>query len=96
MILTQSKTLLDAKVILKVSMTEWKSLRYVSTNIFFVEYSFVSNTFLLNLAICKSRNGESGNGMRGMMGMRGTRVGMRGMEVVIRGIWVGMREIMSK
>ena len=46
MILTQSKTLLDAKVILKVSMTEWKSLRYVSTNIFFVQYSFVSNLFL--------------------------------------------------
>ena len=46
MILAQSKTLLDAKLILKVSMTEWKSLRYVSTNIFFVQYSFVSNLFL--------------------------------------------------
>ena len=37
---------LDAKVILKVSMTEWKNLTYVSTNIFFVQYSFVSNLFL--------------------------------------------------
>ena len=27
------------------------------------------------MAICKSRTGEPGNGMRGMMGMRGIRVG---------------------
>ena len=31
-------------------------------------------------AICKSRNGESGNGMRGMRGMLGIRVGMTGMR----------------
>ena len=46
--------------------------------------------------ICKSRNGESGNGMGGMMKMRGTRVGMMGMGgiwVRLRRIWVGMRGI---
>ena len=37
-------------------------------------------------AICKSRNGESGNGMRVMMGMWGISVGMMGMK----GIKVGM------
>ena len=31
-------------------------------------------TLSLNYAICKSRNGESGNGMRGMMRMRGIRL----------------------
>ena len=30
-----------------------------------------------NLAICGSRNEELGNGMMGMMGMQGIRVGMR-------------------
>ena len=46
--------------------------------------------------ICKSRNGESGNGMGGMMKMRGTRVGMMGMGgiwVRLPRIWVGMRGI---
>ena len=37
-------------------------------------------------AICKSQNGELGNGMRGMMGTQGIKVGMRK-------IGVGMREI---
>ena len=37
-------------------------------------------------AICKSRNGESGYGMRGMIGMRGIRVGMWGIRVGMRGI----------
>ena len=38
---------------------------------------FVDILKSLNLKnICKSRNGESGNGMRGMMGMRKIRVGM--------------------
>ena len=32
-------------------------------------------------AICKSRNGESWNGMRGMMEMRGISVGIRGINV---------------
>ena len=52
-------------------------------------------------AICKSRNGELGNRMRGLMGMRGTRVemfgislGMRGMGVGIQRMGVGMREIL--
>ena len=39
--------------------------------------------------ICKSQNGESGNGMKGMMGMSGIRAGMMGM----RGIRVGMQGI---
>ena len=43
--------------------------------------------------ICKSQNGESGNGMKGMMGMSGIRVemmGMRGIRVGMQGIRVGM------
>ena len=48
------------------------------------------------LAICKSRNGESGNGMRGMMGTSGIRVGTREIRVGARGMGVemlGMRGI---
>ena len=44
---------------------------------------------MLLLAICKSRNGESGSGMGGMMVMRGIRLGMMGIRVempVMRGI----------
>ena len=55
-------------------------------------------------AICKSRNGESWNGMKGMrgigVGMQGIGVGMWeiwvgiwGMGVGMRGIWVGLQEI---
>ena len=44
-------------------------------------------------AICKSGNGESGNGMRGMIGMQGIRVGMQGIGVGMRGIRVGMQGI---
>ena len=54
------------------------------------------------MAICKSWNGESRNGMKEMMGMpesmvqmrgmRGIRVDMRGIGVAMRGIRVGMRE----
>ena len=43
------------------------------------------------LAICKSRNGESENGMSGMMGMREIRVGMRGMGMEM----LGMRGILG-
>ena len=46
------------------------------------------------MAICKSRNGEFGSRMRGMMVMWGIRVGMRGIRVGMmgmRGIMVGMR-----
>ena len=42
------------------------------------------------LAICRSRNGESGNGMRRMMGTRGIRVKTRGIRVGTQGIKVGM------
>ena len=55
---------------------------------------FRSNT--LFVAICKSLNGESGNGMKGMMGIQGTRVGIRGIRVGMREIWrirVGMMGI---
>ena len=54
------------------------------------------------MAICKSRNRESGNGMRGMMGMWGIRVGMmrmwgmRGITVGMRGITVEMRGISGR
>ena len=44
-------------------------------------------------AICKSGNGESGNGMRGMIGMQGIRVEMQGIGVGMRGIRVGMQGI---
>ena len=54
-------------------------------------------------AICKSRNGEVGNRMSGMMGMRRIRVGMMGMRgisvrmaeirVAIRGIGMGMQGV---
>ena len=36
---------------------------------------------LRQMAICKSRNEKSGNGMRGMMETRGIRVGKRGIRV---------------
>ena len=39
------------------------------------------------MAMCKRRNGESGNGM---MGMRGIRVEMQGIRVGMQGIRVGM------
>ena len=54
-------------------------------------------------AICKSQNGESGNEMRGMMGMWeitvgmwGIRVGMMGIRRIREGMWgigVGIRAI---
>ena len=40
-----------------------------------------------------SRNGESGNGMREIMGTRAVRVGTRGIRVGKQEIKVGMREI---
>ena len=39
------------------------------------------------MAICNSRNEESGNGMREMWRMR---VGMQGIGVIMPEIWVGM------
>ena len=57
----------------------------------------ISQSYVL---ICKRRNGESGNGMRGMIGTRrisvrklGTRVGTRGIKMGIRGITVGIQGI---
>ena len=51
----------------------------------------------LKLAICKSRNGESENKMKGMRGMgigiRGIWVGMRGIRLEMRGIRLVMRGI---
>ena len=44
-------------------------------------------------AICKSQDGESGNGMRGMMGMSEILMEMWGIKVVTQGIKVGMRGI---
>ena len=46
------------------------------------------------MVFCKSRNGESGSGVRGMMEMRRSIVGMRdmqGIKVEIMGIRVGIR-----
>ena len=40
----------------------------------------------VKLATCKSRNGELGNGMRGMMGTQEIKVGMRGIRVGTRGM----------
>ena len=56
-------------------------------------YKFISQKIFYGIhykvAICKSRNGELGNGMRGMVGMRGITVGVMGMRGM-RGIRVGM------
>ena len=49
----------------------------------------LSKNILINKAICKSRNGELRNGMKGMMGIQRIWVRMWG----IWGIWVGMRGI---
>ena len=40
-------------------------------------------------AICKSQNGDVGNGMRGMMGTQGIKVGMRRIRVGMQEIRVG-------
>ena len=42
------------------------------------------------MAFCKSRNGELGNGMRGMMGTWRINAGMRRIRVGMRGMGVGM------
>ena len=42
-------------------------------------------------AICKSRNGKSENGMRGIVGIREIRVGTQGIKEGMRGIRVEMR-----
>ena len=45
---------------------------------------------VLFTSICKSREGELGNRMRGMMGMQRIRVRMRGIRVEMWGMEVGM------
>ena len=61
--------------------------------IIFILIRTYEEIFKSAFAICKSRNGESGNGMRGMIGTRGIRAGTRGIRVGTRGIKVGMRGI---
>ena len=53
-------------------------------------YLLLRLLYHLKTAICKNRNGESGNRMRGMREMG---VGMQGIRVGMQGIWVGMRGI---
>ena len=67
---------------MKIYFHSIKVTLYLKKNIFSLYHLF--------LAICKSRNGESGNGMRGTWGMG---VGMRGIWVEMRGIKVEMRGI---
>ena len=61
------------------------------------------SSFVISAAVFTGWNGESGNEMRGMMGMRGIRVrmweigvGMRGMGVRMRGVRVGMSRGIKK
>ena len=61
-------------------------------NVYFTSHLLLS----FKMATCKSRNGKSENGMsgiRGMMVMRGLRVGRPGIRVVTQGTQEGMREI---
>ena len=48
---------------------------------------------MLCLVICKSRNGDSGNRMRGMIGTRRIKVRMRGTRVGTLGIKLRMWEV---
>ena len=65
-------------------LVQWLRANKISLN--------VSKTEIV-MAICKSRNRESGNGMRGMMGTRGIRLGMQGIRVGMRGIRLRMWRI---
>ena len=67
---------------------------------YFLNVYFTSHLLLLFKMASKNRNGESGNGMRGIMvtreirvGRLGIRVGTQGITVAMRGIQVGMRGI---
>ena len=46
---------------------------------------------MLKKAICKNWDRELGNGMRGMRGMWGIKVGMQGIGVRMREMGVGIR-----
>ena len=48
---------------------------------------------IVKRSIFKSRDVESGNGMRRMRGMAGGGVEMQGIGVGMRGIWVGMQRM---
>ena len=60
------------------------------TNFYIIGNSFMKKLMNIRLkqevkpAICKSQNGESGNGMRGMMGTRAIRVGKQRIKVGMR------------
>ena len=63
---------------------QWLLLELVENVFQFVEISF-------STAIYQSRNGKSGNGVKGMgLRMQGIRLSMRGIGVEVRGISVGM------
>ena len=51
--------------------------------IIFILIRTYEEIFKSALAICKSRNGESGNGIRGMMGTWGIRAGTQGIRVIL-------------
>ena len=79
-----------------------KVLASIQLITYLLSMSLIANTYIdainskkgyLEQAICKSRNGELGNGMRGMMGTQGIRVGERGIRVVTWRSKVGTREI---
>ena len=75
----------------------WNNQKSYTTLFHFLTVNVVDLTrfqkLFLNLAICKRQNGESGNGMKGMIEMRGIqqiRVEMRGIDMGMPGIMVGM------
>ena len=61
---------------------------------YFLNVYFNSHLLLLFKMANESRNGESGNGMRGMMVTSGIRVGRPEIKVGTRRIRVGTREIL--
>ena len=58
--------------------------------IIFILIKTYKEIFKSALAICKSRNGKLGNGMREIMGTRGIRVGTQRIKVGMRGTMVGI------
>ena len=83
-------------------ITEWFALDTSGETTTWITsiWLFFFDFLTYQLAICKSRNGESRIGMRGMMGTwrikvgtRGTKIGMQGIRLGIRAIKTGMQEI---
>ena len=64
---------------------------FIKTTLLIIEIDCKTKEKTFFEAICKSRNGESGNGLRGMMGTQAIKVGTRGIRVGIRGMGMGMR-----